>query len=267
MQSSSAPSSLWDAYMTHNITQTPASMTAQPGDALYNLVVVPSMIHVPNAPLSYTNRRSVFTDNQRLQQTLETFRTIREKIPQAYIVHAEGSVLTPEERTCIQPYIDYHWDASQLPEVVQATTGPAKGHGEVMQLLSYFNSPHFQALRPRCASISKFGARIRLTDRFLFRAPIHGKPILKIAADGDPNVCNFGQHSILTIFYTVPPGEPFDQYVKALQQCHNTPAFVQGQVGIEHLLYDTWLRHTPFEAVPFMGLEGYCAPFGNYYHV
>lgn len=272
MQSSSTPSVLWETYINSASTSVQAIQPpppTKPGavSGEYNLVVVPSMIHVPNAPLSYTHRRSLFTDMQRLQQTLDTFRTIREKIPNAYIVHAEGSTLTPEEHTLIQPYMDYLWDASLLPEVVKATTGPAKGHGEAMQLLSYFNSPHFQALRTRCASISKFGARIRLTDRFQFRAPTHGKPILKIAANGDRNVCNFGPRSILTVFYTVPPGEAFDVYRKGLETCCQYPGFVSGQLGIENLLYETWLKDIEFEAVPFMGLEGYCAPFGNYYHV
>lgn len=55
----------------------------------------------PNAtkPLSYTSQRSVFSNQQRVEQTLETIKTCREKIPSSYIVLADNSFEEIDEKT------------------------------------------------------------------------------------------------------------------------------------------------------------------------
>lgn len=234
---------------------------------MLNLVLVPSVINTINAPLSYTNTRSVFTHEQRLLQTLETFKTIKEKIPNSYVVAIEGSVLNAEQKEMVERHVDYLFEAGKyVEEVSRACNGPSKGYGEVMQLLSYLRSDHYAGISERCATVTKFGARIKLSDRFTFREPVDGKPVIRIADVGDASVAAFGRRSILTIFYTM-PRENVGDFVKALEECCRNERFVAGQVNVENLLYDTWLHDRPFQAVPFIGIEGYCAPNGRYYHL
>ena len=46
-----------------------------------NLVLITSVIKTPNKPLSYINTRSIYTHEERFEQTKKTIQSIREKIP------------------------------------------------------------------------------------------------------------------------------------------------------------------------------------------
>ena len=48
---------------------------------MINLILITSVICITNKPLSYTKTRSVFTHEERFEQTLKTIQTIRDKIP------------------------------------------------------------------------------------------------------------------------------------------------------------------------------------------
>ena len=58
-----------------------------------NITLITSIIDTPNLPLSYTNCRSVFTKQQRFEQTQNTIASIREKIPDNKIILIECSPL------------------------------------------------------------------------------------------------------------------------------------------------------------------------------
>ena len=64
---------------------------------MINLVLITSIIATPNIPLSYTPTRSVFTHNERFEQTKYTIQSIKEKIPNAKIFIVECSFLTEEQ--------------------------------------------------------------------------------------------------------------------------------------------------------------------------
>ena len=232
-----------------------------------NLVVIPSIINVSSAPLSYTPTRSVFTPQTRLEQTLETIKSAREKIPNAVIVLIEGSCLSTDQKEIFSHKIDYLYEAANLdPSVVKACQGPSKGYGETQQLLSYFEKcEHFKTISDKCLTISKLGGRIRLTDIFRFRIP-EEKPIIRLANTGNRYVSSFGQASILTIFYTV-PSKHLNLFFQALRDCCSIPAFVRGKISIEKSLYKTWNAYTDFEVIPVIGLEGRCAPTGSFYEL
>lgn len=56
-----------------------------------NLVIVTSVVSPTSDPLSYSATRSVYTAEQRLQQTKETIASVRSKIPNSCIVLVECS--------------------------------------------------------------------------------------------------------------------------------------------------------------------------------
>lgn len=62
------------------------------------LVLITSVINTPNAPLSYTNNRSIYTMEQRYEHTKITIKSIREKIKDSFIFIVECSLL-PDEYT------------------------------------------------------------------------------------------------------------------------------------------------------------------------
>tara|TARA_B100000161_G_scaffold148137_1_gene105355 strand:+ start:3086 stop:3742 length:657 start_codon:yes stop_codon:yes gene_type:complete len=63
-----------------------------------NIVLINSIIDTPNLPLSYTNTRSVYSKEERFQQTKYTIETIKKYIPDPYIIIVECSNLSEEEQ-------------------------------------------------------------------------------------------------------------------------------------------------------------------------
>ena len=57
-----------------------------------NVVLITSKIYVSNVGFSYVQNRSVYTVDQRFQQTVETINSIKKYIPNAYIVLFDNSV-------------------------------------------------------------------------------------------------------------------------------------------------------------------------------
>lgn len=223
----------------------------------WNLFVVPSVISPVQAPLSYYHLRSVFSPEQRLYQTLEQLKTIREKVPSAFIVFVEASVIPESWKHEIRFHVDLFLDASSDPYVRMATDSAAKGHGEMAQLLYYLESDHFQSIKEKCKTISKFGGRIKMSDDYVFTEPTL------------PRVRLETPQSILTVLYTMPISD-VDSYITALRACVADPDFVAGahHASIEHKLFQLWLQDKrPYEAIDKIGVEGYCAPFGTYYQI
>ena len=61
-----------------------------------NLVLITSVINIPNIPLSYTNIRSVYTCEERFIQTQKTIESLRRMIPDLEILLVECSDLKVE---------------------------------------------------------------------------------------------------------------------------------------------------------------------------
>lgn len=72
-----------------------------------NITLITSIIDTPNTPLSYIKTRSVFSKEQRFEQTKKTILSIREKIPNNKIFLVECSILTSEERDFFIENVDY----------------------------------------------------------------------------------------------------------------------------------------------------------------
>jgi len=72
-----------------------------------NITLITSIIDTPNTPLSYIQTRSVFTKEQRFEQTKKTILSIREKIPNNKILLIECSILRSEERDFFIENVDY----------------------------------------------------------------------------------------------------------------------------------------------------------------
>jgi len=72
-----------------------------------NLVLITSIIYTPNIPLSYTNTRSIFSPNERYEQTKKTIETIKEKIPNVEIYLVECSLLNDEQLEYLKNNTNY----------------------------------------------------------------------------------------------------------------------------------------------------------------
>jgi hypothetical protein len=97
------------------------------------LFVIVSTIYFPEQPLSYIKTRSIFSPEQRIDQTLETIQSIRKKVPNAQIVLVEsGNRYVSQFEGCV----DYYIFSGNNFFVRHAVKSKYKGLGEVVILLS-----------------------------------------------------------------------------------------------------------------------------------
>lgn len=62
-----------------------------------NIVIINSIIDIPNLPLSYSKKRSVYSTDERFVQTQYTIQTIKKYIPDPYIIIVECSYFNEEQ--------------------------------------------------------------------------------------------------------------------------------------------------------------------------
>ncbi len=95
-----------------------------------NLVLITSVICITNNPLSYTNTRSVYSHEERFEQTKKTIETIREKIPNSKILLVECSNLNEDMSNYLLQKCDYFLNLCNDITARQCTSHISKSLGE-----------------------------------------------------------------------------------------------------------------------------------------
>jgi hypothetical protein len=95
-----------------------------------NLVLITSVICIENKPLSYTNVRSIYSHQERFEQTKKTIQTIREKIPNAKIFVVECSNLNQDISNYLIQNSDYFLNLYKYEKIRNNTTSISKSLGE-----------------------------------------------------------------------------------------------------------------------------------------
>lgn len=224
-----------------------------------NLVVVVSAIVTSQEPLAYTSTRSAFTPSERFTQTLKTIERLYLKVPNAYIVLAEGTVLTDDMLTCLREKVDYLHPAYLEDFVKNNVQGPHKGLGEASTLYSYLTSEHFKSIQSNCYSVSKISGRYYPTDEFQWDCPSNGmKCVYQIR-----NRHHSSGLWMSTMFYTI-HFELFSLFIEALQTCLNDPQLSQG-IALEHVLLQSLKNHKmPLYQIDKFHVGGEYGPWGGY---
>ena len=212
-----------------------------------NLVLITSVIHTIDKPLSY-GPRSVISHEERFEQTINTILSIKKYIPNPYIVIIEGSVLTEKEK---QHFYNAGCDiihdvSSKLKDYINS---PHKSVAEVHLILDYIGT--IKNIE-KYATLNKISGRYYLSDHF-----------------------KWGEHAIYqcdhrpqchTRYYRIPI-KYFQIYKDTLQEALRTPEFVNGNIDIETF---NIFRHIPYAKKLMMdedeplGVSGYIAPLGTF---
>jgi hypothetical protein len=104
-----------------------------------NLVLITSIIKTPNKPLSYINTRSIYTHQERFEQTKKTIQTIREKIPNVKILIVECSHLDNEQNEYLKNNCDYFLNLINQPDKVENIYSISKALGEGTMTIEAIN--------------------------------------------------------------------------------------------------------------------------------
>ena len=95
-----------------------------------NLDLITSVICTTNKPLSYINTRSIYSHEERFEQTKKTIQTIREKIPNSKIFIVECSNLNEEMTNYLIKNSDYFLNLYNNEQIRNNTSHISKSLGE-----------------------------------------------------------------------------------------------------------------------------------------
>jgi hypothetical protein len=129
-----------------------------------NIVLIPSIIDTPKKPLSYCSIRSVYSKNERFEQTKLTVSSVRERLPNSLILMIECSLLTPSEFDYFNNNVDIFINIYDNPYLKEKIHSSSKSMGEgTMTLIALeflkFNKIGFKYL-------FKLSGRYRLNEHF-----------------------------------------------------------------------------------------------------
>lgn len=143
-----------------------------------NIVIITSVCNTINAPLTYTQNRSVFSWEQRYQQLLETIKSTRKHIPNSYIVLIEYSELKPDQEKCLESLCDvFHNTVGILP--ADKIFSKWKGRGELTQMQYVLDIMLPKIKMGNVKHIFKISGRYKFGNNFDYKLYDNDKLIFK----------------------------------------------------------------------------------------
>lgn len=150
-------------------------------------IIITSVIQTSNKPLSYSESRSIYSHQQRFEQTLETIESIRKYMPNVHILLIEcspSSEWMDQLKARVDQFINLEFN-----EIVNNSL--EKGLGEKILLLTALSN-----LKEEYSNIYK------ITGRYVLLNPIEWDP------SDLPTFCKTNQYGmengVHTFFYRIP---------------------------------------------------------------
>ena len=214
------------------------------------LTIISSIIDIPNTPLSYCNTRSVFTREERFEQTKQTICSIKTKIPNTRILLVECSPFTTEEQTFFEENCDFVVNLINNEYAKNAIWSISKSWGEGTMTIEAFR--FIQENNIEYNRLIKISGRYWLDDNFLYDktniqsniAYIHENPL---------NVCT--ALYILSKEHSKLWNEFLNNSLDYFFNCRNYEEIFA--------LFMKTLPETSYTVLSKIGVSGYIAPFGN----
>lgn len=156
-----------------------------------NLVIITSVINVPNVPLSYSNVRSVFTREERFDQTKISIESVKKFIPNSRILLVECTDFIQDEKEYFENTCDYVVNLWNNKELHKYIFGRSKSAGEGMMTIEGLtfilkNNMVFE-------SLFKLSGRYWINDKFDYSIFSNTKSVFK--------KINGNNNNISTVFY------------------------------------------------------------------
>jgi hypothetical protein len=209
-----------------------------------DIFIITSVINTGDTPWSYSWVRSVFTPQERFEQSLHTIESIRMYAENAFIIHVECSDISEAMTQQLQERSDVFLQCKDIPNVRDAClNSEKKGYGEIMKTLEAVNfiEKHNIAFN----RIFKISGRYFLTERFLSSAyPTDAYGFLLFNKEPPKGK---------TVIYSVPHNK-FKEFQHALHICDRV--YQAEWPGLEDLLPPLC---NPIVEVPVLGAAGYTA--------
>ena len=207
-----------------------------------NLVLITSVINTPKKPLSYSKIRSVFTREERFEQTKKTIESIKEKIPDHKIMIVECTDFNEEEKLYFKKQCDYVLNLWEKKELHPKIFGKSKSLGEgtmTIQALKYIIENNYEY-----DNLFKICGRYWLNNDFNYNVYNNNNLVLKKIRNNKNN--------IFTSFYKIP-----NNFIKILLDfLMKTESYMIQGIGYE-VLFGYYLKHINYMNVIFIDNIGY----------
>ncbi len=156
----------WDNYFKPSIK--PYDLVKPNNYNNMNIVLITSKIYINNnVPYTYSKKRSIYTKDERYQQTLITIESIRRYIPNSYIVMIDNSIFTEYEYNNLTKLTDYFINITDNMELNYYTDNcKYKYLGELYQQLMAFNIFFKNINYNNIKYLFKISGRYKINNKF-----------------------------------------------------------------------------------------------------
>jgi hypothetical protein len=153
-----------------------------------NITLITSVIHTPDVALSYSATRSVYTSQERFEQTKKTISTIREKIPENKIILVECSRLTDKETAYLKSKTDIFLNIMDTNDntLINRMFTPSKSMGEgtmTTYALEYLCKKNIEF-----RNLFKVTGRYWLNDNFVYSNYENDIPLVRCIENSKSNI-------------------------------------------------------------------------------
>lgn len=217
-----------------------------------NLVLITSVICTTNNPLSYTNTRSVYSHEERFEQTTKTIETIRTKIPNSKILLVECSNLNEDMTNYLLEKCDFFLNLYNDITARQCTSHISKSLGEgymTFCALKYVfeNNINFD-------NLIKISGRYWLSDNFNYTNFNNNDIVVKYIENNKDNV--------FTALYKLPKSS-YVNFMTFLESNFNN---MINCIGYE-VLFSIFIKtqNKQMKILDPIGLEGYVSVANEFY--
>lgn len=198
-----------------------------------NLIIISSVINTSKDGLSYTKTRSVYSSDERYEQTIKTIESC-EKVDNCEILLIETSTIDSEKEEKLKSLVDYYVNYSNNPNIQKIIDGPIKGKAESTQLWNGIKEVDF----------NNYDNIIKISGRYWFSHEFNYDNFNNennIFVEG-PNKSALG-----TVMYKIHKSS-FNQYLKCLGYCTNSNEMLEK----DFILF----FKDNYKTLPKIGVEG-----------
>jgi hypothetical protein len=170
-----------------------------------DIFIVTSVIRTGQNPWSYFPLRSLFTEEQRFEQTLKTIESIRTYSPTSIILLVEASTTSSQNKQILKQSVDYFYDISEQRETIEnCIESNCKGLGDayiVQKGLEYIQQLN-EYQQNQIQNIFKLSGRYCLNSKFHRDHISNSLPTFRKS---------------VTILFSIPSSQ-FDMFLRQIQQ-------------------------------------------------
>lgn len=181
-----------------------------------NLVVITSKIIVSNTKLSYINERSIYTEQERFQQIVETIASVKKYIPNSFIILIDNSKLNNKDIDTLNNLVNLFIHNTTHYQLNYFTDKCIyKGCGELAQILYVINNYILKIKNISFNNFIKISGRYKIIDNIEYLLSIDDNVFKK-------NTMVTDKIYFYTCFYKIVEQKFIDYYKALLRTYSNT---------------------------------------------